>query len=70
LKLCYIKIEDKRIKIMKEFLTIKEAAKILDVHWQTIRNWIKKGEIKTVRQMGRIKIPAFEVERLKWNQKN
>jgi len=55
---------------MKEFLTIKETAKILDVHWQTIRNWIKKGEIKTVRQMGRIKIPAFEVERLKWNQKN
>lgn len=31
----------------KKFYTIKEAAEILDVHENTIRNMIKSGELKS-----------------------
>ena len=30
----------------------KDAAKILGVHWQTLRNWDKAGLIQTIRSEG------------------
>lgn len=32
-----------------ELLTIKEAAKLINVHPNTLRNWEKDGKIKAVR---------------------
>lgn len=34
---------------MEELLTLKEAAKILKVHPNTLRDWDKKGILKAVR---------------------
>jgi len=34
---------------MKGFITVKQAAKILDVHPTTLRRWDKKGKLKAVR---------------------
>ena len=43
----------------------KETAEILGVHWQTVRNWVKSGKVKSV-QLGRsIKISEEEIERVK-----
>ncbi len=32
-----------------EFLTVKQVSKILQVHWQTVLNYIKVGKLKAVR---------------------
>lgn len=45
--------------------TIYEAADILGVHWQTIRNWIRKGDIKAIKINRTVRIPEEEIERLK-----
>ncbi len=34
---------------MQELLTIKEAAKFINVHPNTLRNWEKEGKIQAVR---------------------
>lgn len=34
-------------------LTVKRAAERLDVHEETVRRWIKKGELKAI-QVGRV----------------
>ncbi|MCD6555306.1 MAG: helix-turn-helix domain-containing protein [Anaerolineae bacterium] len=51
----------------KPYLTLKEAARILGIHEQTIRNWERRGIIHPVRLPGsRIRrIPATEIERVK-----
>ena len=36
----------------EEFLSLSEAAKCLGVTSSTIRNWILKGKLKTVRRVG------------------
>lgn len=45
--------------------TIKEVAKIFNVHFNTVRNWIDEGLIKTVKIGRTVRIPDEEVERLK-----
>lgn len=45
--------------------TIYEAADIFHVHWQTVRNWIKRGTIKAVKIDGSVRIPDEEIERVK-----
>ncbi len=34
---------------IQELLTIKEAAKLINVHPNTLRNWEKEGKIQAVR---------------------
>ncbi len=36
-------------KELHELLTIKEAAKLINVHPNTLRNWEKEGKIQAVR---------------------
>ena len=41
-----------RLATDDKLLTIQEAADLIGVHYQTIRNWIKRGQIE-YRQWGR-----------------
>ena len=51
---------------MKEDLTISEAAELLSVTVPTVREWEKRGLIKTWRTPGnQRRIPMSEVRRLK-----
>lgn len=50
---------------MREFYTVKEMAEKFGVHEHTIRNWIKKGQIRAVKIENTVRIPATEIERLK-----
>ena len=34
---------------LPELLTIKQAAKVLNVHTETLRRWDKRGKLKAVR---------------------
>lgn len=36
-------------EVMPELLTIKEAARLISVHPNTLRNWEKEGKIHAVR---------------------
>lgn len=45
--------------------TIHETAEIFGVHWQTVRNWIKRGTIRAVKIDGSVRISEKEIERLK-----
>lgn len=45
--------------------TIRETADILGVHWQTVRKWIKNGDIKVYKNGRIIRISEEEIERLK-----
>ena len=45
--------------------TIKETAGILGVHWQTVRKWIKSGELKAFKNGRVIRISEEEIERFK-----
>jgi len=33
----------------KEFLTVKEVAETLHIHWQSVLNYIKRGELRAVK---------------------
>ena len=33
------------MKTPKGYVTIKQAAKLCGVHWQTINNWLKAGKL-------------------------
>jgi excisionase family DNA binding protein len=47
-------------------LTIKEAAEHFSVHPNTIRNWIKAGNIQVIRLSARtFRIELAELERMK-----
>lgn len=45
--------------------TMQETADIFNVHYQTIRNWIKEGIIKPIRINNVIRISDEEIERVK-----
>lgn len=45
--------------------TIKEVSEIFGVCRNTVRNWIDRGVIKSVKIGGAVRIPDEEVERLK-----
>lgn len=32
-----------------EFLTVEQIAKLLQVHWQTVLNYIKAGKLKAIK---------------------
>jgi len=47
-----------------KYLTIKEAATHLNVHWQTIRNYIKQGRLKAASVNRTVRIALSELEKL------
>ena len=51
----------------RSYATLKEAARILGVHEQTIRNWGRRGVIRLVRLPGsrHRRVPTSELTRLK-----
>lgn len=55
---------------MKDFYTVSEAAKELSCHNRTVFNWIHAGKIKAYRVLPKSpwRIPAAEMERLKYSQ--
>ncbi len=48
----------------KKFLSTKELGSLLGVTRQTVRNWIKKGEIKAFHIGQNLKIPVEEALRI------
>ena len=32
-----------------EFLTVEQVAELLQIHWQTVLNYIKNGQLKAVK---------------------
>jgi transposase-like protein len=52
---------------MGDFITIRDTARIFDVHENTVRNWITRRIIRNVSVLpsGVRRIPLEEVERLK-----
>lgn len=50
-----------------DYVTLKEAARTLSVHEQTIRNWGRRGVIQLVRLPGSRyrRVPVTEIARLK-----
>lgn len=44
--------------------TVAEVAQLLRVHYQTVRNMIKRGDLKVVRTGNTIRVTASEVKRL------
>jgi predicted adenylyl cyclase CyaB len=44
-------------------LTVKEASEYLKVHWQTVRNYIRKGNLKSAKVGRNLRIRQSEVER-------
>lgn len=49
----------------EKMLTVKQVSAELDVAEITIRQWIQKDKIKSVKIIGGRRIPQSEVERLK-----
>lgn len=54
-------------KVRCEALSVQHAAVLLDVHENTIRNWMRVGEIVAVRMPGKRlwRIPVSEIQRIR-----
>ena len=51
------------------FLTVEQVAQALQVHWQTVLNYIKSGKIKAVRLGKGYRIPKKSLDQfIKENQ--
>lgn len=48
---------------MKKLLSIKETAEYLNVHWQTVRKYIKQGTLKSIKIGRSVRIEKSELER-------
>lgn len=53
-----------------KLLTIKESALYLKVHWQTIRNYIKNGDITAIKFGHNVRIHQSELDRFVANQES
>jgi len=62
---CIIKANynHKKMSVNDSLLTIKEAAEYLKVHWQTVRTYIKKGKLKSLRVGRGIRIRSSVLEK-------
>ncbi len=49
-------------ELTETFYTVQEAADLLKVHYQTVRNWIKNNEIRAVKIGRSYRIPKSEIE--------
>jgi len=55
---------------MEEFLSPRDACRVLGVSYITLWRWIREGRIKVIRSpSGRYLIPRSEIERLKGEEK-
>jgi excisionase family DNA binding protein len=51
------------------FLTVEQVAEMLQVHWQTVLNYIKSGKLKAVRLGKGYRIPKNSLDQfVKKNQ--
>lgn len=46
-----------------EFLTVEQVAKLLQLHWQTVLNYIKKGRLNAVKLGKGYRIPKEAVNK-------
>lgn len=46
-----------------KFLTVEQVAELLQVHWQTVLNYIKNGKLKAVRLGKGYRIPKSALDR-------
>ena len=46
-----------------EFLTVEQVAELLQVHWQTILNYIKSGKLKAIRLGKGYRIEKSEIDK-------
>lgn len=44
-------------------LTMEETAEMLNVHYNTIRNWVRDGKIRYFKLGGVVRIPKEEIEK-------
>lgn len=49
-------------ELTETFYTVQEAADLLKVHYQTVRNWIRSGEIRVIKIGRSYRIPKSEIE--------
>lgn len=49
-------------ELTETFYTVQEAADLLKVHYQTVRNWIKSGELRVVKIGRSYRIPKSQIE--------
>lgn len=45
------------------FLTVEQVAELLQVHWQTVLNYIKSGKLKAVRLGKGYRIPEQAINK-------
>ena len=45
------------------FLTVEQVAKMLQVHWQTVLNYIKSGKLEAVRLGKGYRIPENAIDK-------
>ena len=50
-------------ELTEKFYSVKEAANLLKVHYQTVRNWIVSGKLRAVKVGLSYRIPKSEIER-------
>jgi len=55
----------KDLEHLEKFYSISKFAKIFDMHPQTVRRMIKRGELLAVKLAGKWKIPQSEMDRIK-----
>ena len=57
--------------VPREAISVQEAARLLSVHEDTIRNWHKRGIIELIRVGTRLwRVPIDEVKRLRRKPNN
>lgn len=49
---------------MRQFLTQKQTAEILQVHRSTLHRWLRAGRLESVKIGGTVRIPASALERI------
>ena len=49
-------------ELTETFYTVQEAADLLKVHYQTVRNWIRTGQIRVIKIGRSYRIPKSEIE--------
>ena len=52
-----------------EFLTVEQVAELLQVHWQTILNYIKNGKLKAIKLGKGYRIERKEIDKFIQNNK-
>ena len=55
----------KDLDYLDKFYSISKFAKIFDIHPQTVRRMIQRGELLAVKLAGKWKIPQYEMDRIK-----